>query len=209
MIIEHLKNSSKILINQKKEVIELFGIESRNKYSIENEYGQQIGFAVEDGKKLSQTLWRQFFGHWRTFTITIMDNERNPVYIAYHPFRFIFQRLELTTNTGIKIGCIQQRFGLLYKKFELCDANENAIMNIDSPIWKPWTFSVTRNNIEVALILKKWSGLLKETFTDADNFTIDFRSQKLHQKEKELILTAALLIDLAYFERKASTKSTR
>jgi hypothetical protein len=56
---------------------------------------------------------------------------------------------------------------------------------------------------EVASIQKKWSGLLKEAFTDADNFKVEFKSEKLRELDRYLLVAGALFVDLVYFEKKA------
>ncbi|MBY0415110.1 MAG: hypothetical protein K2Q18_13145 [Bdellovibrionales bacterium] len=200
----HFSSHQKIFLRQKKEIAELFGFETRNKYSIESENGDQLAFAGEDGKNIGSVIWRQIFGHWRPFSLRILNNDRSLIFTAVHPFGFIFQRLDVIGIDGRKIGSAQQRFSFLEKKFDLLDAEGVVIMKISTPIWKPWTFAITKNGLESALILKKWSGLLKEVFTDADNFTIDFKDKNLSENERRIIVAAALLIDIVYFEQKAS-----
>ncbi|MBU2530993.1 MAG: scramblase, partial [Elusimicrobia bacterium] len=57
-----------------------------------------------------------------------------------------------------------------------------------------------KNDVEVGKIIKKWSGLGKEAFTDADNFNITF-PQGIDVKQKAILLGALFLIDLLYFEK--------
>ena len=52
---------------------------------------------------------------------------------------------------------------------------------------------------EVGRIAKKWMGCFKETFTDFDNFVIDF-NEGLLIDAKVLIVAATFLIDMMYFE---------
>jgi len=52
------------------------------------------------------------------------------------------------------------------------------------------------------VILKKWTGLLKEGFTDADNFGVNFPSD-WPVELKTLALGAVLLIDFVHFENKS------
>ena len=56
------------------------------------------------------------------------------------------------------------------------------------------------NPREVGRIEKKWSGLLRESFTDADNFlvTLPDRDEAL----RTLVLAAAVLVDFLWFERR-------
>ena len=48
---------------------------------------------------------------------------------------------------------------------------------------------------------KKWTGLLKEAYTDADKFKIEFTAP-LNGSKKRLSIGALMLIDSLYFEGK-------
>src|SRR5688572_11627338 len=83
-----LSSHNQIIVRQKKELAELVGFETRNKYSIELTDGQQIAFAGEDGKSWGSFFGRQFLGHWRPFQIKISNHERKPFLTIIHPFNF-------------------------------------------------------------------------------------------------------------------------
>jgi hypothetical protein len=53
---------------------------------------------------------------------------------------------------------------------------------------------------EVGKISKQWSGLLREAFTDADNFGISF-PMDLDVRMKAVLLGAMFLIDFMFFEK--------
>ena len=65
-----------------------------------------------------------------------------------------------------------------------------------------------RANREMARIEKKWSGLLTEVFTDKDIFRVTFIDPELTQQEREVLVAAAVYIDLQYFETKARSNVT-
>ncbi len=195
-------HSSELMIVQKRELAELFGIETRNKYSIETG-GAPFGFAAEQGKGGLAFLARMFMGHWRTFEIHFFDNARQLVLRAVPPFRFFFQRLEVSTADGRLLGAVQQRFAIFSKRFDVLDAGERLLLSVSSPLWRPWTFSFERDGRELARVEKKWGGMLQEAFTDADRFRVAFQSPELSFDERALVLAAGIFIDLQYFERKA------
>jgi len=190
------------MIVQKRELAELFGFETRNKYSIEVN-GAPFAFAAEQGKGGLAFFARMFLGHWRTFEIHFFDNARQLVFKAIHPFRFFFQRLEVWTANGRQIGAIQQRWAFFSKRFDVTDASGRLLLNVSSPIWRPWTFKFMRDERELARVEKKWSGMLQEAFTDADRFRVAFESPELNLDERNLVLVAGVFIDLQYFEKKA------
>lgn len=193
--------SSEITVVQRRELAELFGFETRNKYAIEAN-GLQIGYAAEQGKGGWAFLGRMLAGHWRTFEVHFFDPARQLVLRAFHPFRFFFQRLEVSRADGRLLGVVEQRFALLTKRFDVLDASGQVLLTVSSPLWRPWTFVFERELRELARVEKKWSGLLGEALTDADRFRIQFASAELGLDERSLVLAAAVFIDLQYFERK-------
>jgi uncharacterized protein YxjI len=189
-----------LIVRQRFELAEMFSIETRNKYAIEGEGGEAIGFAAEQQKGVAGFLLRQVLGHWREFEIQFFDLQRQPVLSAIHPFRIFFQRLEVKDAQGRRLGAIQQRFSLLSKRFDVENSTGRAILEVRSPLWRLWTFVFMRGSVEAARIEKKWAGLLSEGFTDKDNFRIQFGRVSL--EERQLLLAAAIFIDLQYFEDK-------
>ncbi len=196
-----IERANELFVVQRRELAELFGFETRNKYSIE--LGDtQLAFAAEQGKGGLAFLARQFFGHWRRFEVAFFDSLRSPLMRATQPFRWFFQRLEVALESGRPLGALQQRFGLLHKRFDVLDPSGRVSMQVASPFWRPWTFSFQRDGREVARIEKKWSGLLREAFTDSDRFRIAF-IEPLGLDDRLLLLAAAIFVDLRYFEHKA------
>lgn len=196
-----LLRASQLVVKQKRELAELFGFETRNKYSISSEAGE-IAFAAEQQKGLFGILLRQFLGHWRTFEISFFDTNRQPLFHAFHPFRLFFQRLEVFTPDGHMVGAIQQRWSFFSKRFDVLNSMGEVIFEMNSGLFRVWTFPFLKNGRQVGLIEKKWSGVFNEMFTDKDNFRIQFTGE-LELHERMLMLAAAVFVDLQYFERKA------
>jgi uncharacterized protein YxjI len=203
MLEEMLRNGQTITIRQLVEYAEWFGVETRNKYSIESTDGQQIGYASEQEKGFFGFWMRQSLGHWKNFEVLIYNAQRQPILRAVHPFRFIFQRMEVHDTHGRPLGALQQRFALFFRRFDLTLADGRTAMKATCPFWAPWTFRFTKDRTETAIIKKKWSGFVKEAFTDADNFRLQFSDSSLTADERLLLLVAAIYIDVKYFERKA------
>jgi uncharacterized protein YxjI len=194
----------RIIIHQKHELFELFGYETRNKYSIQTEAGEEVAFAAEQQKGLMGFVFRQLLGHWRTFQIYFFDSNRQVILSAVHPFRFFFQRLEVFDAQGVPVGAIQQRFAFLTKSFDIMKPNGFTMMTVRSGLLSFWTFKFEKLGRNVAIATKKWSGALTELFTDKDKFLIEFIDPTLSEQEKTLIVAAGMFIDLQYFERKAN-----
>lgn len=198
-----LHSADELYVRQRRELAELFGYETRNKYEISTRDREPVAYAAEQQKGVLGFLLRQFLGHWRTFEIHFFDLQRQLLFKAVHPFRFFFQRLEVYGPNGERLGALQQRFGWFTKKFDVEDANGNVVLQMRSGLLKMWTFPFFRGGQEVAVIEKKWSGALTEMFTDKDNFRVRFSSPRLSLSERVVVLVATLFVDLQYFERKA------
>lgn len=192
-----------VRIRQRHELIELIGFETRNKYEILSSSGEVLGFAAEQQKGLLGMLMRQFLGHWRRFDLHIFDRNRQPLYVAKHPWRIFFQRLELFSADGRLVGAVQRRWALFHKHFDIEDERGQVLMQVRSPFWRIWTFRFERHGREVAKLEKRWGGLIKEVFTDTDTFQISWTDPALTLPQRALIVAAGLYIDLLYFERKA------
>lgn len=198
-----LESFDQVFFRQRRELAELFGFESRNKYEILGPTGEAVGFAAEKRKGILDFLFRQQLGHWRSFEIQVFAADRSPQFVVRHPFRFFFQRLEVSGQQGEKIGAIQQRFAIFSKRFDVEDAAGRVAFTVRSPIWRLWSFPFESSGRERAVVAKRWSGAFSELFTDRDNFAIHFADRALSEAERRLVLAAALFIDLIYFERKA------
>jgi uncharacterized protein YxjI len=200
-----LDHQSEIHVVQRRELAELLiGAETRNKYELRDPSGEQIGFAAEQGKGFLALLARYFMGHWRTFEIVVFDRLRQPLLRALHPFRFFFQRLEISDASGRPLGALQQRWAFFTKRFDVLDAQGQVVLEMRSGLFKVWTFPFFRGEDEVARIEKKWSGILTEAFTDADRFRVVL-GERLTPLERRLLLVSAIFVDLQYFEKKASS----
>ena len=193
-----------ITVCQVHELFEWFGFETRNKYQILDENNQLIAYAAEQQKGFLGFIFRQYLGHWRRFDVHFFGPARDLLMIGHHPFRWFFQRMELTDKNGMYIGAMQLRFSLFHKRFDVEDSSHNVIMEVASPIWRFWTFTFMRGTKRIGEVKKRWSGLISETFTDKDNFTIEFADPYMQENEKKLLIAASIFIDLQYFEKKAS-----
>lgn len=199
-LLSYLTDAKQILIKQKREAIELLGFEGRNQYELFGADGQAVGTAVELKRGFIGALIRQFLRHWKPFDIEVVDPTTGPVMKIHHPFRFYFQRLEVRDAQGALIGVMEKQFSILSKKFFIHDELNANKIEMYAGLFRIWTYPLTRNGVEVASIQKKWGGALREVFTDADTFLLEFKDPALTLKDKQLLIAAALFIDLQYFE---------
>jgi len=198
----NIQGLSKLLVHQVHEFGEWIGFETRNKYQIMNENKVLLGYAAEQQKGILGFLLRQYLGHWRKFDVHFFNNDRQIAYVAHHPFRWFFERIEVRDSAGKYLGAIQKRFSILSKRFDIENEKGMTVLEVASPIWRIWTFTFMSRNQKVAEVRKKWSGLISEAFTDRDNFEVEFIDRNMTPAEKSLVLVSSVFVDLLYFERK-------
>ena len=191
----------RILVQQKKEWGEiLVGFESRNKFELRDEEGRPIGLAAEEGGGFGAMLGRQFLGHCRKATIHIYDNQGSPLGRGEKPFRWYFQRMEVYEG-GQLLGAVERRWGWLRRRFVVENAAGEQVMEIVGPflLLGRGTFRLMFQGQEVGRISKKWGGLLREAFTDADTFGVECEPS-VPLELRKILLVATFLIDFTCFE---------
>ncbi len=146
-------------------------------------------------------LLRWFLKAQRPFTMAVLRQDGQAVLRVNRPFRFYFHRAEVVDAQGQSLGSIERRFSVLRRIYSVLDPSGTEIYQLYGPILHPWTFKIKRDDVEYGQITKKWSGLLKEGFTDADNFGVVF-PREWDVKLKALFLGAVFLIDFVHFENR-------
>ncbi|NQU42918.1 scramblase [bacterium] len=191
-----------LLVRQKKEWGEILtSFETRNRYEIIDPAGEVRYLAGEEGG----FIMRQFLQSLRPFTMRIATPDGQSALTVKRPFRFYFHRVDVQGPSGEAMGSVERKFSWLRRMYRVLDPAGREIYTIIGPILHPWTFRILENETEVGRISKKWSGLGKEFFTDADTFSVTF-PDNLDLQRKCTLLGAVFLIDFAHFERKRSNK---
>jgi len=191
-----------LIIHQQKEWGEILsGFETRNKYSIIDTQSNQLFQAEEESGSFSTIMTRFLLSALRPFTIHIFSPDGYELFTLKRPFRFYFHELGIYKSNDVLLGTIRRRFAVLRRIYSVLDRNGNEIFQLFGPMLKPWTFQIQKQGKELGKITKKWSGLLKESFTDADNFGLSF-PKGLDVNQKAILLGAVFLIDFVHFERK-------
>ncbi len=198
---QSLDTVSGLVISQKKEWGEIFtGFETKNKYVILDSSGRELYMAVEEG---GSVLLRWFLKAWRPFEIHVRKFDQKPVIRVIKPFRFYFHELNVYGANGILLGTIKRKFSLLRRIYSVLNPRGEQIFQLFGPILHPWTFEIRDELKEYGKITKKWSGLMKEGFTDADNFGVTFPGN-WSIEQKAIFLGAVFLIDFVHFENKGN-----
>ncbi|KAM9316492.1 phospholipid scramblase 1-like [Gastrophryne carolinensis] len=208
--LEYLTMIDQVLVHQQVELLEaLLGYEENNKYEIKNSMGQRVYFAAEQ----NDCCTRNFIGPSRPFVITIIDNSGREVIRVSRPFRCslccfpcCLQKLEVEAPPGTTIGYVKQNWHPFLPKFTIQNEKEEDVMKIRGPFVPCSCCSDVNFELKsldetsvIGRISKQWTGLIKEAFTDADNFGVQF-PMDLDVKMKAVVIGACFLIDFMYFE---------
>lgn len=214
--IVYLKALDQVFIKQKVEKLEaiagMFGvsIETQNKYKVQDRLGNEMYSAKED----TDCCTRNCCGASRPFDMVVKDNQDREVIHLRRPLRCqscffpcFLQTLEVSSPPGTVIGTVEQEWSIIKPRFHIRDSVGNVILKIIGPVCTysicgDVEFKVTSpdEEHEVGRISKQWSGILREAFTDADNFGISFPVD-LDVHCKATLMGAAFLIDYMFFEK--------
>lgn len=198
---DRLSAVSGITIRQQKEWGEILtGFETRNRYMVSDEAGRNLYVAAEDA---GSPIIRWFLKALRPFVIAVLTEAGQEVLRVVRPFRFYFHRAEVVGPQGQPLGAIERRFSILRRVYSVQDRSGTEIFQLFGPILHPWTFQIRKDGAEYGKITKKWSGLMKEGMTDADNFGVAFPAD-WPVETKALFLGAVFLIDFVHFENKGN-----
>jgi uncharacterized protein YxjI len=186
-----------LVIQQRKEWGEILtGWETKNKYAVLDGAGDEVYFAAEEGRSL---FFRVFLKALRPFTIHILDAEGQPILRLDRPFRFYFHTLEVCSPDGRRLGTVERRFSVVRRVYSVYDDTGQERFQLFGPLLRPWTFLIRARGEEIGRIAKKWTGVLKESLSDADNFAMSFPAE-LQLNHKGVLLGAVFLIDFVHFE---------
>lgn len=184
----------------------LLNWEQRNEYSVNASDGPLLAMVVEQARGPLMALARVLLGSHRPFEITVLEPGRHePILELRRPFFLLFSHLAVETPAGRVLGAVRRRFGLFYKIYDLVD-EEGTFARVMGPLWRPWTFRILdAEGREVACVTKKWSGLGREYFTDADRFLVDMGGDvDWSLSQRAVIFAAAMSIDFDFFENNQS-----
>lgn len=196
---QFFNNLSQVFVHQSREWGEIVtGFETRNKYKVLDERSHEIGFIAEQRKGILGTLLRFMLRSHRPMHVKVWNKNREELLDIERPFHWFFSDMTISSN-GRVIGHIYQRFGIIFKKYDIVNSSNTVFAKVRAPFWRLWTFPIfdSRGN-EKGVITKKWGGFMREIFTDEDKFKIEFSSFSAY--EKALLFATAISIDLDYFE---------
>ncbi|XP_033149756.1 phospholipid scramblase 2-like isoform X2 [Drosophila busckii] len=190
--LEYLASVDQLLITEQ---VETWG----NTYVVKNALGQRVFVATEQSSCMSQACG----GEERSINISICDNFNSEVIQVYRPEDCCncceMPAVEVSAS-GNLIGSIQKETTFMTPVFDIRNHAGDSVLRLKGSALSHHKFELhAMNGNTIGKIVKQWSGLARELFTDADCFGISFPLD-LDVRMKAVLLGATFLIDFLYFE---------
>ena len=195
-----LQAAEGLSIKQSVEMLEAWtGIETANSYVVKDGMNNVVFHAIEESGGVGDLLVRNYLQSARPFTMRVQELHGDTAFVIQRPFRFFFSEIEIQDPMGRRMGGVQREFAFVNSRYTVTGRRPTEKYEIFGPLFRPWTFKIRKQGQDCGLISKRWAGLRKETFTDADSFGIEFPPGISHDL-KAVFLGAVFLIDFAHFE---------
>lgn len=123
-------------------------------------------------------------------------NDPRPVLsVRKHP-GFLRTRLDVIDGQGQTLAQLRSKLFSLGGTFLIFDPSGREIGQLKGD-WKGWDYSATIQGQPIGVVTKKWAGLFKEAFTNADQYLV--KSER--PEHLPLLLGLAMAVDVVYKEQ--------
>ncbi len=211
--LQDLFEAASVKVRQFRETLQmLVGWDQANKYEVISELGRPIFWAMEEPRGFFGALSRNFNPFYRNVTECITQDGTVAMKVVF-PWALFFRRGEVEAWDGRPMGVVQQRWGWFRTEFEVRSPGGAVMLTIAGPwfrlfAWRDWVFEVRHGERVVGRIIKQWAGWFQEAFSNADNFAVQFEPG-LDGRLRQLMVAAALTLDLTRFEQREGGRSER
>lgn len=182
------------MINQKAKIIEI-----SQEFKIFDEEGNEIGAIRQEGQSTLKKALRlvSSVDQFLTHTLAVYDKEGTKVVELIRPAKLFKSKVIVKDGSGREAGRILQQNMVGKIRFGLEGAQGESLGQIKAENWRAWDFAIVDTaDREVGRITKKWEGLLKTSFTTADNYILQI-DPSVQGDLRLLVLASAAGIDTA------------
>ncbi len=182
-----------LVVNQKAKVLEL-----NQQFSVFDQNGNQIAFVNQVGQSASKKVLRLVasLDQFLTHKLEVTDLGGNVLLRLTRPRKVFKSSVVVSDGQDRELGRIVQENMIGKIRFGL-EAGGQRLGGIFGENWRAWNFRIEdAAGTEVARITKTFEGMLKTSFTTADNYVV-----QIHARQPEplhsLIVASALSVDTA------------
>lgn len=173
-----------------------------NTYSVQDQDGNKIGAIKEDLKLSRMVLGKILSKKMMPFSLNILDSSDNVIASVHKDFAVLSPTITLQDSNGKTLAVIKKRFNLLKHEYEILDPKDNHLASITGN-YIEWSFKVKDNSgTELGSISKKFGGMLKELFTDADKYIVKINPELQDEILRMIVVISAAVVDKIYYEKK-------
>ncbi|KAL4239299.1 hypothetical protein ACF0H5_000116 [Mactra antiquata] len=216
--LQYLAGLDQIIVKQKLEALEILtGFETRNRYAVLNNQGQQIFFVQEE----SSLCERCFMPLNRGFQLHVTDNNSQEIMQFRRDFKCCTgccwcgggccdMTIYIESPVGNVIGKCVTGDSKWKPHMRVYDAADNHMFTIWGPCCPCQAICCTDDvefpitdptlTTRVGMIAKQWRGCCVDTFTDADQFSLTFPAD-MTVNCKALLMGALFLVEFYVFEQ--------
>jgi hypothetical protein len=181
-----------------------YGHEMPNEYQIHDSEKRPLGYIKEnEAGSFWGVRYVRFGGVHRGFDVDVWSHADggSRVFELKRGFHLWSYTLDVGLFGGRPLGRVQKKPNPILRSYELSDESGRSFALVRGPLWTPWTFNLLdRSGTRRGAISKRWSGMLREAFTDADAFKVEFGAHRWTLAQRAVILAAAVCIDYDWFE---------
>ncbi|CAN8070461.1 unnamed protein product [Agarophyton chilense] len=202
----------------------IIGFEQANKYTIRAAPGGQVvGYIAEEGS-FGSAVTRNLLRTRRPFKATVFDKDRNIIFQIRRPLYLISTSIFVETPEGEVIGEVHMNWHMWRRRYNLY-VDKTQFAEVDSGLLAVDFDMRDVDGSKIASVNKDFTGFARELFTDARQYVLrldpsyglehdeslvydaatlnaaagEHGAQKLAQRERAVILGAAIAIDFDYF----------
>ncbi|HUH07624.1 MAG TPA: phospholipid scramblase-related protein [Egibacteraceae bacterium] len=181
---------STLVINQKAKLVEV-SVE----FGLLDEYGMRVGEIRQVGQSPLVGLLRvaNSLDPLLPIAFEIRDASGIPALVLSKPW--FSWRVSVSHPDGSTLGHVQKQLRVGKPRFAIQDVAGAEIGSVQAENWRAWDFAVCDvHGQEVARVTKKWEGLAKSVFTNADNYVVQI-DDWLSDPLRSLAVAAVVAID--------------
>jgi len=189
-----LLDQEKFFVRQKAKMLEIVA-----EFAILDEAGTKIGAVTEVGQSKAKKILKVLASvdQYMTKKFSVVDADGTVIMALERPAKFVKSKVKVMDASGALVGTIVQQNALGKIRFAFEDPSGADIGGIFAENLRAWDFRIEdASKREMGRVTKKWGGILKESFTVADNYYVEI-SPELTGVARQLAFAAAVTVDTA------------
>lgn len=164
--------------------------------------GQPIGIAKEEPPGIVKYLRLLTNNKFLPTVVNVYETEGAPPVLSIHRGVALFRPKVHVRAQGRDLGYFRAKAISIGPSFRMFDSQDREVGSVKGD-WKGWNFQLLgASGEDLGRVTKKWAGLGKELFTNADTYVISLSEGAAGRADVgPLLLAAGLAIDTVFKEK--------